>query len=26
MAIGKTARLIVSTMIFRAEPYAAGKC
>lgn len=26
MAIGKTARLIVSTVIFRAEPYATGKC
>jgi Flp pilus assembly protein TadG len=26
MAIGKAARLIVSTVIFRAEPYAAGKC
>ena len=26
MAIGKTARLIVSTVILRAEPYAAGKC
>jgi Flp pilus assembly protein TadG len=26
MAIGNTARLIVSTMIFRAELYAAGKC
>jgi Flp pilus assembly protein TadG len=26
MAIGKTARLVVSTVIFRAEPYASGKC
>lgn len=26
MAIGKTARLIVSTVIFRAEPYTTGKC